>query len=67
MDLDERIHTHGVEPILSDGSTLSILAGIALGPSDVAPEVIAIDRCHTLPVCGLLIVFVLQEMGDKPS
>ena len=40
-----------VEPILSDGSTLSILAGIALGPSDVAPEVIAIDRCHTLPVC----------------
>ena len=38
-----------VEPILSDGSTLSILAGIALGPSDLALEVI--DRCHTLPVC----------------
>jgi len=29
---------HHGEPILSDGSTLSILAGIALGPSDLALE-----------------------------
>ena len=59
--LDERIHTqhHGVEPILSDGSTLSILAGIALGPSDLALEVI--DRHHETPSS----IFSIRAQGSQ--
>ena len=50
---------HGVEPILSDGSTLSILAGIALGPSDLALEVI--DRHHETPSS----IFSIRAQGSQ--